>query len=249
MADHGLVPAGCYGGQIYVLMEETGDQYRSQEFIHSPRVLCQQSPEDGVIAKAEPKLIQVEEGIDKVQRTGTNWLEVGAKSVEEGSDQCVPIPVGCSGKGIGDTRVNVSIISCVWAKDNVRHCSAKDPGKVVVVGDLLYESTDNLPGLLVEPLIILVGIDSAQLTSNAVVLTEPDGVLDCEYDLFIHTGFSSQEAAPGSRVGAFNHWFSLLIHVLLLADDGKLWFVPREVFSLPQQSFSKQSNSLSQLFI
>ena len=242
-------PLDVQGSQIEVLSEETGGQYRRQEFIHSPRVLCHQSPEDGISAKAEPELIWIEEGIDKVQRTSTNWLEVGAKSVEEWSDQRVPIPVGCSGKGIGDTRVNAWIIPSVWAEDNVIHCFAKDLGKVVEVGDLLYESTDDPPGLLVEPLIIPVGVDSAQLTSNAVVLTEPDGVHDCEHDLFIHTKFSGQEAAPGPRVGAAKQWLSLLIHVLMFADDGQLWLVPGEVCPLPQQSSLKQSNFPSQLFI
>ena len=53
---------------------------------------------------------------------------------------------------------------------------------------MLHFSNIDLPGLLIEPLVIPVGVEVRQFPGQSVVLTDPDGVESGQAWLLVRTG-------------------------------------------------------------
>lgn len=64
---------------------------------------------------------------------------------------------------------------------------AEHQGQPLVVGHVLILRDDNLPGLLVEPLVVPVGVEVGQLLGQSVVLPHPDSVEHSQARLLINS--------------------------------------------------------------
>ena len=65
--------------------------------------------------------------------------------------------------------------------------SAQHQGQPLVVGNVLILSDDNLPGLLVKPLVVPVGVEVGQLLCKSVMFSHPDSVKHRQPWLFINS--------------------------------------------------------------
>lgn len=65
--------------------------------------------------------------------------------------------------------------------------SAEHQRKPLVVGHVLILSDDNLPGLLVKPLVVPVGVEVGQLLCKSVMFSHPDSVKHRQPWLFINS--------------------------------------------------------------
>ena len=100
---------------------------------------------------------------------------------------------GRSGKGVEDGRVDLGVVLVVVSigdgedVDLSHVVGAKDDGEPLVVGDMLVLSNDNLPGLLIQSLVIPVRVEVVELLGNSVVFSHPNSVENCQSRLFVHT--------------------------------------------------------------
>ena len=120
---------------------------------------------------------------------------------------------GGRSEGVENARVDLGVILIVVpVRDGqdvqLRHVvGAEDQGQPLVVSDVLRVSVsiyktrrnhnnylilgyDDLPGLLVQPLVVPVGVEVGELLGESVVFPDPDRVEDSKTRLFVSSRVS-----------------------------------------------------------
>ena len=134
---------------------------------------------------------------------------------------------GGGSEGVENGGVDLGVVLVVVAVGDgedvqLRHVvGAEDQGQPLVVSDVLRVSVsiyktrrnhnnylilgyDDLPGLLVQPLVVPVGVEVGELLGESVVFPDPDRVVDSEAGLLVTPAVPcnvDQEVVPSLRCG------------------------------------------------
>ena len=92
--------------------------------------LSHQTPQEGIGGVAVAELVWIVEGIQQTERSCCNVPVVAGQPVKEGLDESVSIPVGCSCKGISDSRVDLTVVANVLSNDNVENVDEELGNKI-----------------------------------------------------------------------------------------------------------------------
>ena len=187
------VERGQVSAQLSGLLgEELGSEDRVEELVHRVGDVHHQ-PSGNVVCPTTLKVgNRVEECPGEGQVTNGRCSEVLVQPEELVAYQAVAEAI-CSGcKRIRDGGIDKRVVATVLRHLGV-YVVSKYGGEEFIVGDLLHLCGHDLPGLLVEPLVVPAGVNSGQIPCDAVVFPQPQRVHDCQSRLLVGALISSDE--------------------------------------------------------
>ena len=109
------------------------------------------------------------------------------------------VAISGGGKAVGDAWVHFGIIPLEPTDKKLEIPWTKHLGEVILVGDLLNQSTYNSTAFLEQPLVVPKRVNTGEVLGTEVVLSKPDRVHDGERELFVAAHLSTEEAVHAVR--------------------------------------------------